>query len=61
MKVFVKEGCLGCGLCAGTCPRVFSMTEDGAARAIDTDVPADALEEVEAAKNNCPAEAIEEA
>ena len=58
MKVFVNKGCIGCGLCAGTCPSVFSMTEDGVARAIDTDVPADTLEE---AKNNCPAEAIEEA
>jgi len=61
MKVFVNKGCIGCGLCAGTCPSVFSMTEDGVARAIDTDVPADTLEEAEEAKNNCPAEAIEEA
>ena len=59
MRVFVNEGCIGCGLCAGSCPSVFSMTEDGVARAIDTDVPASALEEAEEAKNNCPAGAIE--
>ena len=61
MRYFVNEGCIGCGLCAGTCPGVFSMTEDGVAKAIDADVPASALEEAEEAKNNCPAEAIEEA
>ena len=61
MKFFVNEGCIGRGLCAGTCPSAFSMTEDGVARAIDTDVPASALEEAEEAKNCCPEEAIEEA
>ncbi len=61
MKYFVNEGCIGCGLCTGTCPMVFSMTKDGVAKAIDTDVPVSVLEEAEEAKNNCPAEAIEEA
>ena len=28
MKYFVNDGCIGCGLCAGTCPDVFSMSED---------------------------------
>ena len=61
MKYFVNEGCIGCGLCTGTCPTVFSMTEAGVAKALDTDVPDAALEDAAEAKNNCPAEAIEEA
>ena len=35
MKYVVNEGCIGCGLCAGTCPAVFSMGDDGVAVAIE--------------------------
>ena len=61
MKYFVNDGCIGCGLCTGTCPDVFSMSDDGVAVAIDMDVPEDALETAAEAKGNCPASAIEEA
>ena len=61
MKYFVNDGCIGCGLCAGTCPDVFSMSDDGVAVAIDMDVPEDSLETAGEAKDNCPASAIEEA
>ena len=61
MKYFVNDGCIGCGLCAGTCPDVFSMSDDGVAVAIDMDVPEDSLETATEAKDNCPASAIEEA
>lgn len=61
MKYFVNDGCIGCGLCAGTCPDVFSMSDDGVAVAIDMDVPEDSLETAAEAKDNCPAGAIEEA
>ena len=46
MKYFVNENCIGCGLCAATCLKVFAMSDDGAAAE---------------AKDGCPVEAIEEA
>ena len=61
MKYFVNDGCIGCGLCAGTCPNVFSMSDDGVAVAIETDVPEEALDSASEAKDNCPVSAIEEA
>ena len=35
MKYVVNDGCIGCGLCEGTCPEVFSMTDEGVAKAIE--------------------------
>lgn len=29
MKYVVNDGCIGCELCEGTCPEVFSMTDKG--------------------------------
>ncbi len=29
--VFDKEGCIGCGSCAATCPEHWEMAEDGKA------------------------------
>ena len=60
MKYYVNDGCIGCGLCVGTCPDVFSMNDDGVAVAIETEVSEDVLDSAAEAKNGCPVEAIEE-
>lgn len=60
MKYYVNEGCIGCGLCASTCPEVFSMTNDGVAVAIEEDVPAGAMDTAAEACASCPMGVIEE-
>jgi ferredoxin len=55
MKASVNEDCIGCGLCEGTCPDVFSIGDDGVAHAIEGDVPEDSAQE---AADNCPVSAI---
>ncbi len=59
MKFFVNENCIGCGLCPDTCPEVFSMTDDGVARAIDEDAPDEHEVSALEAMENCPVDAIE--
>ena len=61
MKYRVNENCIGCGLCAGICPEVFSMTDEGVAKAIESEVPAGSEEAAAEAKDSCPVGAIEEA
>ena len=61
MKYFVNDSCIGCGLCSGTCPEVFSMSDAGVAVAIDAEVPANCLDSAAEAQDNCPVSAIEEA
>lgn len=60
MKYKVNENCIGCGLCAGICPEVFSMTDDGVAKALDAEVPKEALDSAAEARDSCPVGAIEE-
>lgn len=61
MKYYVNDGCIGCSLCAGTCPEVFSMSDAGVAVAIEAEVPEGALDSAAEAKDGCPVGAIEEA
>ena len=50
MNATVNENCIGCGLCAGTCPEVFHMGDDGLAHG--------QLEAAQEARDGCPVSAI---
>lgn len=60
MMYTVNDNCIGCGLCASTCPEVFELTDEGVAVAIDGDAPVEAADRAEEAKESCPVAAIEE-
>ena len=51
---------IGCGLCAETCPEVFSLKDDGFAEAAPDPVPESAQETAAEAMDACPTSAIEE-
>ena len=58
MKAVIdRDGCIGCGLCADTCPEVFRMADDGLAEAYPkvTDATYDTAKEAE---ENCPTSVI---
>jgi len=53
-----RDGCIGCGLCADTCPEVFEMAADGLADVIYEIVPAGAEDSANEAKDGCPVSVI---
>jgi ferredoxin len=53
-----EETCIGCGLCAETCPEVFEMNDDKVRVKVD-EVPEDVAETCKEAVENCPVEAIQ--
>ena len=53
-----RSGCIGCGLCADTCPNVFRMADDGVAEAYVTDVPTADEASAQEARDNCPVSVI---
>ncbi len=58
MKAVVdQEGCVGCGLCADTCPEVFEMDESVAKVIVET-VPEEAEDSCREAASACPVEVI---
>lgn len=60
MKYRVNDGCIGCGMCEATCPEVFSMTDEGVAVAIDTEVAEEFADAAAEAMEGCPVAVIEE-
>ncbi|MCX6797931.1 MAG: ferredoxin [Candidatus Falkowbacteria bacterium] len=54
MIIVDQDLCIGCGLCANTCPDVFRMNDDGKSEVFDQ-------KNIDCAKKaaaNCPVEAI---
>lgn len=59
MRVIVDEDtCIGCGLCAETCPEVFEMNDDKA-KVKGDEVLQEVAESCKEAVENCPVEAIQ--
>ena len=54
-----KNTCIGCGACTLICPEVFSIEDDGLAKAIESEIPKDVEESTQEARDNCPVEAID--
>ncbi len=60
MKAVIdRDACIGCALCAETCPEVFAMMDDGLAHAIVDPVPHEEYDCVREAAEICPVEAID--
>lgn len=59
MKVRVNSNCIGCGLCASTCPNVFLMTDGGTAGVFREEVSPELEDQVQEAAGICPVSAIE--
>ncbi|HCC00864.1 MAG TPA: ferredoxin [Ruminococcaceae bacterium] len=53
-----RDGCISCGLCAGTCAEVFRMADDGKAEVYTDPVPKNAEGTAGEAKDGCPVAVI---
>lgn len=53
-----EETCVGCGLCADTCPDVFEMNDENVAKVKADPVPSDAEDSCREAAESCPVDAI---
>lgn len=59
MKAAVdRETCIGCGLCADTCPEVFEMNDENVAEVKVSPVPPEAEDTCREAAESCPVESI---
>jgi ferredoxin len=58
MRAFINRGgCIGCGLCADTCPEVFRMGEDNLAE-VYAEVSDSLHPGAEEARDGCPVSVI---
>lgn len=57
MEVTIKEGCIGCELCASTCSEVFRMDDDGLAQVFAQPAASEQAAAQEAA-DGCPVNVI---
>jgi len=53
-----RENCIGCELCADTCPNVFRMADDGHAEVYADPVPAADEADAQEAADGCPVSVI---
>ncbi|MCE5344586.1 MAG: ferredoxin [Eubacteriales bacterium] len=53
-----RSGCIGCELCADTCPAVFRMAEDGLAEVYADPLPEADVSTAREAADNCPVSVI---
>lgn len=53
-----QKACIQCGLCAGLCPAVFSLSNGDPAQAITDEVPESCLAAAQEAADGCPTGAI---
>ena len=59
MKAVVdQDTCIGCELCVGVCPNVFSMNEDGKSISNGIALSGQDLEDANEAVEQCPVAAI---
>lgn len=59
MKAWVdEERCRGHGVCVTLCADVFSLTDDGYAVAVDSDIPTEFEAATQEAVECCPEQAI---
>lgn len=52
-----RDGCIGCSVCADTCPEVFRMADDGLAE-VCGDITEENASEAKEAADNCPVTVI---
>lgn len=58
MKAYVDgDVCIGCGLCADSCPDIFELVDDKAVVKVSP-IPKDYEDLVKEARENCPVDAI---
>lgn len=53
-----RDDCIGCGICADTCPEVFRMADDGYAEVHVDEVPSDVEDSAMEAMDGCPVSVI---